>query len=242
MDATAHNVSAFRARCLLRAARWASLATSRPGEGDPQPFVSLITPAVTPEGDILLLLSALAAHAGHLEANPRCAVMVTGEPENLNWQTAPRLTITGQAAPTADEDARAYWLARHPYAHLYASLPDFAVWRIRPSAALFVAGFGRISNLGPAELAPDDAAINALTEGQAALLAHCNGLHAESLNRLAHAAGASGRWQLFGVDTDGLDLVQDEAVLRVAFPAPVADIASAQAALLALFEAAGRHF
>ncbi len=49
--------------------------------------------------------------------------------------------------------------------------------------------------------------------------------------RLAHRAGRGGRWHMLGIDPDGLDLTQDEAVLRIAFPAPVQDAAAAQAAL-----------
>ena len=189
-----------------------------------------------------MLLSSLAAHAAHLAANPRCAIMVTGQPENLNWQTAPRLTVTGHAAISDDGALRYHWLARHPYASLYAGFADFFLWRLVPESGLFVAGFGQALDLGPHDLAPPPQATAALAEAQAGLVAHCNAAHEDALSRLAHAAGATGRWRMLGVDADGFDLVQDEAVLRIAFPAPVMDAPSAQAALLHLAEIAGRHF
>ncbi len=242
LDATAQNVSGFRARCLLRGARWATLATGQNAEAGTQPFASLVTHAVAPDGAVLMLLSSLAAHAGHLAANPRCAVMVTGKPENLNWQTAPRLTVLGHAAVAEDPALRDYWLARHPYAWLYAGFADFSLWRLEPQSGHFIAGFGQAIDLQAAALSPPPASTAALEAAQPALLAHCNAAHAEALNRLAHAAGASGRWCMLGIDTDGFDLVQDESVMRIAFPSPVHDGNSAQAALLHLLEAASRHF
>jgi putative heme iron utilization protein len=224
---------------MLRAARWATLATS---QGGAQPFASLITHAVAPDGAVLMLLSSLAAHAGHLAANPRCAVMVTGRPENLNWQTAPRLTVMGHAAVADDPALRDYWLARHPYASLYAGFADFFLWRLVPESGHFIAGFGQAIDLTAPDLAPHAHAVAAVQAAQAALLGYCNATHGEALNRLAHAAGAPGPWRLLGVDADGFDLVQDESVLRIAFPSPVADAETAQAALLRLLEAASRHF
>ncbi len=242
LDATAQNVSAFQARCLLRGARWATLATSQGAQPGAQPFASLITPAVAPDGAVLMLLSSLAAHAGHLASNPRCAVMVTGSPENLNWQTAPRLTVTGHAAVVEDPALRDYWLARHPYAWLYAGFADFSLWRLTPQAGHFIAGFGQAIELRAPDLSPAPAATAAVDAAQPALLAHCNAAHGEALTRLAHTAGASGRWRMLGIDADGFDLVQDESVMRIAFPSPVADGNAAQVALLHLFEAAARHF
>ncbi len=242
LDATAQNVSAFAARSLLRRARWATLATDLATSDGTQPYASLVTHAAAPDGAVLMLLSSLATHAGHLAANPRCAVMVTGEPENLNWQTAPRLTVMGVAETTDDPGLRAYWLARHPYARLYAGFADFFLWRLQPQSGLFVAGFGQASELRPTDLAPDPASVAALGAAQPGLIAHCNEAHGEALTRLAHAAGASGPWRMLGVDVDGFDLVQDETLLRIAFPAPVADGPAAQAALLHLIEASRRHF
>jgi putative heme iron utilization protein len=242
LDATAQNVSGFRARCLLRGARWATLATGQGFEAGTQPFASLITHAVAPDGAVLMLLSSLAAHAGHLAANPRCAVMVTGRPENLNWQTAPRLTVMGHASIIDDPALRDYWLARHPYAALYAGFADFFLWRLAPVSGHFVSGFAQATELKASDLAPSPQAVAAVQAGERALLARCNTSHAEALNRVAHAAGATGPWRLLGVDVDGLDLVQDESVLRIAFPSPVADGEAARAALLQLLEVASRHF
>ena len=221
----------FAARCLLRQACWGTLAT----QGGGQPFASLVTQAIAPDGAVLMLLSSLAGHSRHLEAEPRCAVMVTGKPENLNWHTAPRLTVTGSAIRMADDAAgraaRRYWVAHHPYARLYADFTDFSIWRLVAEGGVFIGGFGRFDTLDAAQLACDAAATARLAAAQAAFLTECNGSHGAELGRLAHAAGHGGRWEMMGVDPDGFTLVQDETVLRIAFAAPVQDVEGARAAM-----------
>lgn len=226
---------AWQARRLLREARVATLATAVQG----QPFASLVTPACAPDLSPLLLLSSLAEHTRHLRVEPRCALMVTGVPETLNPQTAPRLTLTGVAEPLDDPGLKARWLARHPYAGLYADFGDFSLWRIRIGGALLVGGFARARRLRPADLLPGADAVAAIAEAEPSILAHCNGDHADALAVIAGAAGGGlGPWRMIAVDTDGFDLGQSERVLRVPWPAPVANPEGVRAALIALARAA----
>src|ERR1700759_4014443 len=91
------------ARRLLRGARVGTLATSTGG----QPFASLVTPACAPDLSVLMLLSGLSEHTPHLEAEPRCALMVAGQPDSANPQTAPRVTVTGEATRETDPGLKA---------------------------------------------------------------------------------------------------------------------------------------
>jgi hypothetical protein len=201
--------AAWEARLLLRAARAATLATSAQG----QPFASLVTPATAPDLSLLLLLSSLSEHTRHLRAEPRCALLVTGQSAGPNPQTAPRLTVTGLAEPDADPALKARFLAVHPYAQLYAGFGDFAVWRIRPLAGLFVGGFARAVRLRAADLLPDPDAVAAVTAAAPDLLAEPPPL------AIANHPGA---WTPVGLDTDGCDLAQQETVLRLPWRSPVA--------------------
>ncbi len=205
--------AAWEARLLLRAARAGTLATSAQG----QPFASLVTPATTPDLSVLLLLSSLSEHTRHLRAEPRCALLVAGQPAGANPQTAPRLTVTGLAEPDPDPALKARFLAVHPYAQLYADFGDFAVWRIRPLAGLFVGGFARAVRLRASDLLPDPAAVTAVEAAAADILAQAQ----------PHAiAGHPGAWTLTGLDTDGCDLAQAETVLRIPWRTPAADAAA----------------
>jgi hypothetical protein len=216
----------FAARRLLRAARAATLATQTAG----QPFTALVTPATAADLSILLWLSSMSEHTRHLMAEPRCAIMVTGQPETANPQTAPRLTVTGLAERLDDPALKSRWLAVHPYAALYAEFADFALWRIRPAAAHLVAGFARATRLRRDALLPDPAAVAALAAAEADIMAHCNTDHAPAM---AELAAAPGDWRMVALDPDGCDLACAEATRRIAWSAPIATPDAVRAELIA---------
>ena len=209
----------FQARRLLRAARAGTLATTAPGG---QPFASLVTPATAPDSSPLLLLSSLSEHTRHLRADPRCALMVAGEPEGANPQTAPRVTITGTAEPIEDAALKARWLAVHPYAALYADFADFSLWRIHSAAALLVGGFAPATRRRAADLLPGAGAVATGAAAEPGIIAHCNADHADAMALLGGGAGA---WRMAVADVDGCDLgpADPEAgpVRRIAWSAPV---------------------
>lgn len=210
----------WQARCLLRAARVASLATSHAG----QPSVALVTPATAPDIAVLLWISALSEHTRHLQADPRCALLVRGVATAANPQTAPRLTLRGRAEQIDDAGLKARWLAVHPYAALYADFGDFALWRIAPLDGNFVAGFARATRLEGAALAPDATAVEAVAAASADIMTHCNTDHPAAMATMARNGGAAdGAWRMVAVDVDGCDLALGDCVRRVAFAAPVAD-------------------
>ena len=227
----------FPARKLLRAARSGALGTVIDG----QPFASLVTPAMAPDLSVLLLLSTLAEHTRHLQADPRCSLLVSGRPENANPQTAPRLTVTGIAEIDPDPALKARWLAVHPYAALYAGFADFALWRFRPVQGLFVAGFApRQPRLRQADLLPDNAAVAAIAGAAPDIMEHCNRDHPDALQVIARQAGgaAEGPWRMVGVDVDGCDLAGGEQVMHVPWSAPVADAGRLRTELVGLARAA----
>ena len=203
---------AFEARCLLRTARQGALATVAAGG----PHASLVTPATTAAGDVLLLLSGLSQHTRALAASPGCALLIAGIAADANPQTAPRVTIHGEAERLEGDEAeraRRRYVAIHPYAALYAGFADFGIWRIRPRDALFVGGFGRARTLGSAALAVRTAVVDALRAAEATLIA---------------AAGPDA----VAIDADGIDRVRaDGGTQRFSFDASAGDVASFEAAL-----------
>lgn len=219
------------ARALLRAARSGTLATQTAG----QPFAALVTPGTAPDLSVLLLLSTLSEHTRHLMAEPRCAVAVTGVAETANPQTAPRVTITGLAEKIEDEVLKSRWLALHPYAAMYAGFADFALWRIRPMAAMLVGGFARAERLRAGDLLPDAAAVAAVAGAEARIIGHCNDDHADALAAIARRAGD---WRMVTCDVDGFDLAQGETVIRIPFAAPVADAGGVRAELVRMAQEA----
>ncbi len=223
----------FEARRLIRAATSATLATSAEG----MPFASLVTPTAAPDLSPLLLLSSLSEHTRHLRVEPRCSLLFVGAPESANPQTAPRVTVTGLAEQVPAEEVpalKARWLARHPYAALYADFGDFALWRVKPGGALLVGGFARATRLRLSDLLPDPQAVVALAGAEAEILAHVNADHPDAVAAIAtglHGA-EPGAWRLVAVDPDGCDLALEERVIRHPWPAPVTDAEGVRAALI----------
>jgi putative heme iron utilization protein len=228
---------ALQARRLIRAAGSAALATQAAG----QPFASLVTPAAAPDLSPLLWLSTLSEHTRQLRTEPRCALLFTGEGEGPNPQTTPRVTLTGVAEPVEGPDLaalKARWLARHPYAALYADFGDFALWRVVPGGALLVGGFGRANRLRAANLLPDPVTVAALAAAEAGIIEHVNTDHADAVAATAQgllgqpAAAAGEAWRLLAVDVDGADLAAGERVCRLHFSRPVSAAEGVRAELV----------
>lgn len=220
----------FEARKIIRAARAATLATQLDG----QPFASLVTPACAPDLAPLLWLSTLSEHTRHLMREPRCALLFAGTAAEANPQTAPRVTLTGLAERIEDPALKSRWLARHPYAGLYADFGDFALWRIKPGGALLVGGFARATRLRLGELMPDPRAVAAIAAAEAEIISHVNQDHPDAVAAIAQGllGGGSGAWRLEAVDVDGLDLALGETVLRLDFTGPATGPESVRAELV----------
>lgn len=239
--ARSREAAPWEARRLIRAASEAALAT-RAGD---QPYASLVTPATAPDLSPLLWLSALSPHTRHLAEEPRCALLITGPAPSPNPQTRPRVTLTGIAArvPEAERAAlKARWLARHPYAALYADLPDFSLWRMEITEAQFVGGFAMAHRLAASALRPDPDAVQRIAEAEAEIVAHVNQDHPDACAAIASGllGGAGEGWRLVAVDVDGCDFARGEEVRRLAFEAPVGDADGVRRALI-LAARAGRE-
>ena len=140
---------------LLHNQRTAARGTLRDGA----PLVSMVLYAV--ESDIsafYIHVSSLAHHTDGLTADGRVSLLIA-QPDDGSQdpQTLARISIQGQATAidrgTADcTAAQTRYLARHPQAAMNFQLGDFALYRITPTAARYVAGFGRIFNLSKERL------------------------------------------------------------------------------------------
>lgn len=205
------------ARLLLRAARDASLAVLEDG----YPALALVTPAVTLDGAVVVLLSQLSAHTRALDRDPRCALMVSGPAADANPQTRPRLSLVCEAGRSDDPADRERYLAIHPYAAFYAGFTDFGIYRLAPVGARFVGGFARAATLEVERLAPATAALQDSAANEAAIGTVNRDLAARLDAIAARAGGVGAGWRMVTLDPDGFDLAREEAVIRVAFPRPL---------------------
>jgi putative heme iron utilization protein len=140
------------ARGLLALAR-GSLGSLTERDGVAYPFVSLVLPAQSADGELILLLSDLSDHAKNLQRNPRASLLMDGTLGLKEPLTGPRLTLLGEVHVSPDQPGdKALYLKARPEAELYAGFGDFRFYRFRILEGLFVAGFGRIFRLKPEEL------------------------------------------------------------------------------------------
>ncbi|HWK47602.1 MAG TPA: pyridoxamine 5'-phosphate oxidase family protein [Stellaceae bacterium] len=137
------------ARQLLHDVERATLGTLS-AEG--WPYGSLVLIAGDAAGRPILLLSDLAMHTRNLKADTRVSLLIDGTGDFDDPLTGPRVTVLGRVAETDDPIARQAFLDRHPAATLYAGFADFRVYRIDPTEAHLVAGFGRIHRLDGSDL------------------------------------------------------------------------------------------
>ncbi|MGE0312797.1 MAG: pyridoxamine 5'-phosphate oxidase family protein [Lautropia sp.] len=142
-------------RALLRDASHGALATVH--DGDPQ--VSMVPYATLPDAAALVIhVSALAAHTGHMLAHPRVALLVTAAPAPaVAPQALPRVSIAALARRVPDTDpshpaAKAAYLARFPPSAPIFDLPDFSLFVLEATSLRLVLGFGNASTLDAQDL------------------------------------------------------------------------------------------
>src|SRR3982075_2597448 len=208
------------ARSLLRRSRQGALATLAAGSGDP--YCSLVNVASHADGSPILLISRLALHTRNILADFRGSLLLDerGEGDPLEGS---RIMLAGPPEEGSSDDAtilRQRYLNAHPTAETFVNFKDFSFFRIRPSGAHLVAGFGRIVDLKPEQFLTDISDAGALLEAEQGAIEHMNADHRDAMNlyatRLLGAEPAD--WRCTGCDPDGIDMQAGPTTLRLDFP------------------------
>src|SRR5438552_12350810 len=143
------------ARSLLRRSRQGALATLAAGSGDP--YCSLVNVAAHADGSPILLISRLAVHTNNILGDNRVSLMLDERAAGDPLEGA-RIMLAGRAEEAAGDAAAGFrrrYLNVHPSAEAFVDFKDFSFFRIAPSGAQLVAGFGRIVDLTPAQFLAD---------------------------------------------------------------------------------------
>jgi heme iron utilization protein len=208
------------ARSLLRRSRQGALATLMTGTGDP--YCSLVNVASHADGSPILLISRLALHTKNILGDARVSLMLDERAAGDPLEGA-RIMLAGHAEPAgADEAAmlRRRYLNAHPSAEAFVEFKDFTFFRIRPTGAHLVAGFGRIVDLAPERFLTDISDATALLEAEPGAIEHMNEDHRDAMNlyaaKLLGAEAAD--WRCTGCDPEGMDMQAGATTLRLEFP------------------------
>ncbi|MCB9596392.1 MAG: HugZ family protein [Sandaracinaceae bacterium] len=238
-DDTPGPTHAERARTLASGRSVGALATVAL---DPAgfPYGSHVTYAMDGP-DPVFLVSRMAAHTKHLEADPRASLLVV-EPTEKNPLAIGRVTLVGECRRVEGDEsssAREAFLGAHPDAAFYERFTDFGFFRLRVDAVRYIGGFGRMSWVSVdawRAAAPDPMAPHA-----ADIIAHMNDDHADALVAYARAftrATDAEEVVMTGVDRYGFEMsVRTESgprPARLAFEAPIATPTEARQALVRL--------
>jgi heme iron utilization protein len=220
MQPTADFDPARLARALLSRSRQGALATLMTGSGDP--YCSLVNVASHPDGAPILLISRLALHTRNILADSRVSLMLDERAEGDPLEGS-RIMLAGRAEEAQGDQAailRRRYLNAHPSAEVFADFKDFSFFRIRPTAAHLVAGFGRIVDLSPAQFLTEISDAAALLEAEPGAIEHMNADHREATNLYAtKLLGVEpADWRCTGCDPDGIDLQAGNKALRLDFP------------------------
>ncbi len=208
------------ARSLLRRSRQGALATLMASSGDP--YCSLVNVASHPDGSPILLISRLALHTKNLLADPRVSLMLDERAEGDPLEGS-RIMLAGRAEEASGDDAAILgrrYLNAHPSAEAFVEFKDFSFFRIIPSAAHLVAGFGRIVDLKPEQFLTDISDAGALLQAEPGAIEHMNADHREATNLYATKLLGAGpaEWRCTGCDPDGIDIQGGPKALRLDFP------------------------
>jgi len=220
MQTTADFDPARLARSLLRRSRQGALATLMAGTG--APYCSLVNLASAPDGAPILLISRLAVHTRNILADPRVSLMLDERAAGDPLEGA-RIMLAGSAEQAGGDLAanlRRRYLNAHPSAEVFVNFADFSFFRIAPTGAHLVAGFGRINDLAAQQFLTDLSDADALIDAEQGAVAHMNADHRDALNLYATKllGAAPGDWRCTGCDPDGLDLADGATALRLDFP------------------------
>jgi heme iron utilization protein len=212
--------AARTARSLLRRSRQGALATLMTGSGDP--YCSLVNVASHPDGSPILLISRLALHTQNILGDGRVSLMLderaAGDPLEGS-----RIMLAGRAEEAAGDQLRILrrrYLSAHPSAEVFVNFKDFAFFRIRPTAAHLVAGFGRIVDLAPDRFLTDITDAAALLEAEQGAVEHMNADHSDAIQLYATKllGAAPAEWRCTGCDPEGIDMQAGTTALRLDFP------------------------
>jgi heme iron utilization protein len=228
------------ARALLRRCRQGALATLMPGSGDP--YCSLVNVASHPDGSPILLISRLALHTRNLLGDARISLMLDERAEGDPLEGS-RIMLAGRAEQADGDDVailRRRYLNAHPSSEVFVNFKDFSFFRIRPTGAHLVAGFGRIVDLKPEQFLTDISDAASLLEAEQGAVDHMNADHRDAMNLYAtKLLGAkSADWRCTGCDPDGIDMQAGATVLRLEFPRRIVSPAALRQALKQLADQA----
>ncbi|WP_410500049.1 HugZ family protein [Chitinibacter sp. S2-10] len=203
---------------LIRRCRSLALA-SNSAQMAGYPHVSWLPMIADEAGRPLLIMSRLAEHTQNVLNDSKVSVLLHDDEMGLSKA---RLTILGDLQPATVDALLESRLARYnPELASYLAMGDFAVWRLWPLRARYIAGFGR---MGWVEGEMWDSAPSLTLAEEAELLAQFS----------EPMTGGRPDGEMVGIDLAGYDLRVADRLIRHDFPRICHNVAEVTQALQGL--------
>ncbi len=208
------------------------------------PYGTFVTYAMVGPSPIFLV-SRLAEHTKNLVGDARASLLVheTGKADPL---ANARCTLVGRGERIpreASAEARAAFLAAHPYAAGFVDYSDFDFYRLEVEALRYIGGYGRMSWVSIDEYR--EASPDPIAPSAKGILDHMNEDHADALLLYCRAfsrATDAERAVMTAIDRYGFEMIAHgpfgQGPVRLAFDAPIASAKDAREKLVALVHAA----
>ena len=214
---------------------FATLSVDVPG----YPFGSVVPYCLDQAGRPLILIASIAQHTKNIRADARVSLTLFDRAQP-DLQAAGRVTVLGDARRLEQaERALALRYYRYfPQSSDYDRTHDFSFHAITPRRIRFIGGFGQIHWFEP------NAVLRANPfdpDAEQGIVTHMNDDHADALRHYLRQAGHALATEiapaLVGCDGEGINIRLDTRIVRIAFPAPVADLKAVRATLVAMARA-----
>ncbi|WP_461535576.1 HugZ family pyridoxamine 5'-phosphate oxidase [Spongorhabdus nitratireducens] len=205
------------------------------------PFGSVTPYCLDQNGQPIILISSLAQHTRNIDKDPKVSLTLT-ESNVDDAQTGARLTWVGDAHKVEGDDAEAVaerYYRFFPHSKGYHKTHSFAFYRIEAVRARYIGGFGRIHWVSKDDISGENPFFG---DVEAGMVNHMNEDHQDALVKYCIQNGVEvpeGVQPLMaGIDSEGIHLLIERRLVRIAFETPVTTPGEARQALVAMARAA----
>jgi putative heme iron utilization protein len=174
----------------------------------------------------VVYISPIAQHTKNIVADSRVSLTVIERGASSDVQSQGRLTYIANASQVVgDRDVAERYFRYFPSARQYDRTHAFEFFRLEPVRIRFIGGFGQIFWVDPQSFAKSNP-FSASEETR--IVQHMNQDHAEMLRCLVGAESV----EMAGLDSEGFDVLKDDAKVRIPFPNPVTNTEEARQAFI----------
>lgn len=211
----------FSCRSFLHKIDTGVLSTQMEHEGETYPYGSICPFVLTPSGEIIILISEIAAHTKNININQNVSFTVYDQYAD-NKQRSSRCSIMSKATKIGDESesnmAVELYTKFFPESKKYFEAHDFNFYKLSAQRVRYIQGFGKINWIEGS----DFKAVNPKWwEKKQHLIDHMNNDHQSALKKYRdQILEIEGEVSLFDISVEGFHLLVDEKTYYISFSKP----------------------